>query len=108
MTPRRDRDGAGWIEPLARAIRVLPVLVALGAVLGLPAGAWAQAPHVAGNVGFELRGFPYASIAGVPREANLSAVIRPEFEWEWDDGDQQLRFLPFFRVDQTDDQRKER
>jgi len=105
MNPRRDRDSAGWIEPLARTVRALPVLVALGAVLGLPAVARAQAPDVAGSVGFEMRGFPHTSIAGVPCEANLSAVIRPEFEWEWDDGDQQLRFLPFFRVDQTDDQR---
>jgi len=105
MNPRRDRDSAGWIEPLARTVRALPVLVALGAVLGLPAVARAQAPDVAGSVGFEMRGFPHTSIAGVPGEANLSAVIRPEFEWEWDDGDQQLRFLPFFRVDQTDDQR---
>ena len=105
MTPRHDRDGAGWLEPLARTIRALQVLVVLGAGLGLPTGAWAQAPDVAGSVGFELRGFPYTSIAGLPSEATLSAVIRPEFEWEWDAGDQQLRFLPFFRVDQTDEQR---
>ena len=55
-------------------MRILPVLVVLGAVLGLPAEAWAQAPDVAGSIGFELRGFPYTSIAGLPREANLSAI----------------------------------
>ncbi len=93
------------MNSLARIARWLRSLIVLGILLGLPAAARAQGPDVAGNVGFELRGFPYESTSGLPSEAGLSAVIRPELEWQWDDGDQQLRFLPFLRVDQVDDQR---
>jgi hypothetical protein len=80
-------------------------IIVLGIVLGLPWAALAQSPDVAGSAGFELRGFPFTAISGLPAEANLSAVLRPELEWAWDDGDQRLRFLPFFRFDQADGQR---
>ena len=93
------------MNSLARLARWLCSSIALGILLGLPSAALAQGLDVAGSVGFELRGFPYESISGLPSEAELSAVIRPELEWRWDDGDQQLRFLPFFRIDQADDQR---
>ena len=93
------------MNSLARTARWLRSLIVLGILLGLPSAALAQGPDVAGSVGFELRGFPYESISGLPSEAGLSAIIRPELEWQWDDGDHQLRFLPFFRVDQADDQR---
>ncbi len=93
------------MNSLARTARWLRSLIVLGILLALPSAALAQGPEVAGSVGFELRGFPYESISGLPSEAGLSALIRPELEWQWDDGDQQLRFLPFFRVDQVDDQR---
>lgn len=122
MTPTSDRDhttqrgsGAarartGTLDQVVRELQAtgastLTVLLVLGLALLLPYMAQAQAPDVSGNIGFELRGFPNDSLAGVPSEANLSAVIRPEFEWQWDEGDQQLRFLPFFRVDQADEQR---
>jgi hypothetical protein len=105
MPPRSERERVGTNKPLARAVRVLLASFALGAVLLFADAAQAQLPEVAGNVGFELRGFPYDSLVGVPSQVTVSGVIRPEFEWEWADGDQQLRFIPFFRIDSADDER---
>ena len=102
---RTDRGIAGGMNSLARTARWLRSLMVLGIVLGLPSAALAQTPDVAGSAAFEMRGFPYASLSGSPAETNLSAVLRPELEWDWDDGDQQLRFLPFFRIDQADERR---
>lgn len=57
-----------------------------------------------GELVLEGRWFPDEGVQGQPRE-NLSLSIEPELDVRWDEGDQLLRFVPFVRLDQQDEER---
>ncbi|MET0094640.1 MAG: hypothetical protein ABW120_13955, partial [Sedimenticola sp.] len=62
--------------------------------------------EVNGRLGAELRLFPHsATHAGQHGSSNLSLFAEPELYHEWNDGDDSLTFVPWFRVDQHDSER---
>ena len=82
-----------------RATRALLSLVILIAVSHAVRAEW----EVSGSLGPEIRWFPREEAD--QRQhccGNLSFSLQPEFYKEWDDGDQSLLFVPFFRLDQGD------
>ena len=59
-----------------------------------------------GYAGLELRYFTQHALDGrQDYSTNFSAVFEPEYYHEWDDGRQLIAFVPFFRVDEQDNNR---
>ncbi|MET0104663.1 MAG: hypothetical protein ABW072_05885 [Sedimenticola sp.] len=62
--------------------------------------------EVSGRLGAELRLFPHsAAHAGQHGNSNLSLFAEPELYHEWNNGDDSLTFVPWFRLDQHDSER---
>ena len=59
-----------------------------------------------GSAGLEFRGFNQtAKDTQQDHNTNFSFVFESEYFHEWDDGDQSIAFVPYFRVDENDDER---
>lgn len=58
-----------------------------------------------GVIAAEARIFPNDARLAEQHDHNGSVYVKPEFYWEWDDGDQSLLFIPFGRLDQGDSNR---
>lgn len=63
------------------------------------------AVELSGYVGVESLGFFHDPLDGQQHNHYLSGVIEPEFFYEWDDGQQSLDFVPYFRLSQYDNRR---
>ena len=63
------------------------------------AGEWS------GYLGTEFRYFTQDARDPRQHDRNLSLVFEPEYYHEWDKGSQSLAFVPFFRLDQHDNER---
>lgn len=66
----------------------------------------AQAADWSGYAGLEFRGF--TQTATEPRQdhaTNSAFIIETEFYHDWDNGDQSIAFVPFFRLDENDSDR---
>ena len=87
--------------------RAVTVAVAVGAILLGGAGiAVAGDFDVSGYVAGDIRWFPQEPTDPQQLEdVQLSLVLAPEFEGSFDDGRQQWRVIPFFRLDSEDDER---
>jgi hypothetical protein len=64
-----------------------------------PAGEWS------GYLGTEFRYFTEDPRDPRQHDENFSLVFEPEYYHEWDKGTQSLAFVPFFRLDQHDNER---
>jgi hypothetical protein len=65
-----------------------------------------QAGEWSGSAGLEFRGFNQtAKDTQQDHNTNFSFVFESEYFHEWDDGDQSIAFVPYFRVDEHDDER---
>jgi hypothetical protein len=65
-----------------------------------------SAQELSGFIGVEGKYFPQEPLDPNQFETfGFSAVIQPEFYYDWDRGDQSILFTPFFRYDQRDDRR---
>ena len=64
-----------------------------------PAGEWS------GYLGTEFRYFTQDPRDPRQHDENFSLVFEPEYYHEWDKGTQSLAFVPFFRLDQHDNER---
>jgi hypothetical protein len=58
-----------------------------------------------GSVGLETRAFFQSPRFASQADASVSASFRPELYARWDDDQQSLLFIPFFRLDQNDSRR---
>ena len=58
-----------------------------------------------GVIAAEARIFPNSAPFPRQHEHNGSLSLKPEFYWEWDNGDQSFLFVPFGRLDQGDSKR---
>jgi len=63
------------------------------------------AQEFSGNIALEGRLFPESPLSDVQHGSSLSLSLKPELFFDWDDGYQSLLFVPFFRLDQYDDER---
>lgn len=73
------------------------------AILVLPS--YAVAGEIFGNISIETRLFPQSPLAKVQGRNNLSLAFQPEYYIEWSGGYQSFTFVPYYRYDQTDDER---
>jgi len=58
-----------------------------------------------GNVAVETRSFARSALFSDQHRNYVSASAQPEYFREWDNGRQNILFIPFLRVDQHDDER---
>lgn len=82
--------------------------VAAGVMLAAAAtGATAQEVEFSGFVAGELQVFPDRAAHDGQSNAHLnpSLIIQPEIRYELNDGDDRLTFIPYARLDGTDDER---
>jgi hypothetical protein len=63
------------------------------------AGEWS------GYISGEMRAFAQSPSDTRQEDNNLSLSAQPEFYTQWDDGQQSFAFVPFFRVDENDEER---
>ena len=77
--------------------------LALGTAPIAPAGEW----DVSGFFGVELRYFPESPAFADQDDttASPSAFVQPEVRYEWNEGDDRITFIPFYRVDADDEER---
>ena len=65
----------------------------------------AQAGEWSGYISGEFRSFVNSPLDDRQQDTNLSLSAQPEFFTQWDDGQQSFAFVPFFRIDENDDER---
>jgi len=58
-----------------------------------------------GNISLEMRQFSEQGISPSQKKQYGSVSIQPEWFHDWDNGRQRLTFVPFYRLDQYDDER---
>ena len=63
------------------------------------------AGEISGNISVETRLFPQSALSEVQGGNNLSLAFQPEYYLEWSGGYQSFTFVPYYRIDQTDDER---
>lgn len=85
-------------------VNVKNSLLAAGALAGF-FSAGLQAVELSGYLAGEYRYFQHQSPFAEPGQNQASFVAAPEFYHEWDDGNQNILFSPFLRVDSEDDER---
>ena len=61
--------------------------------------------EISGYAGVESLGFFNNPLDSQQHNHYLSASLKPEFYHEWDEGEQSLLFVPFYRLSQHDDKR---
>ncbi|MCH8303831.1 MAG: hypothetical protein IIB94_01725 [Candidatus Marinimicrobia bacterium] len=66
---------------------------------------YAIAGDISGNISVETRLFPQSPLSAVQGGNNLSLAFQPEYYLEWSRGYQSFTFAPYYRYDQTDDER---
>ena len=66
---------------------------------------YAIAGDISGNISVETRIFPQSPLSAVQGGNNLSLAFQPEYYLEWSRGYQSFTFAPYYRYDQTDDER---
>ncbi|TFB09610.1 hypothetical protein E3V55_07425 [Candidatus Marinimicrobia bacterium MT.SAG.3] len=66
---------------------------------------YAIAGDISGNISVETRLFPQSALSEVQGGNNLSLAFQPEYYLEWSGGYQSFTFAPYYRYDQTDDER---
>ena len=66
---------------------------------------YAVAGEISGNISVETRLFPQSPIAKVQGRNNLSLAFQPEYYIEWSGGYQSFTFVPYYRYDQSDNER---
>ena len=66
---------------------------------------YAIAGDISGNISVETRLFPQLALSEVQGGNNLSLAFQPEYYLEWSGGYQSFTFAPYYRYDQTDDER---
>lgn len=65
----------------------------------------AHAVELSGSISGEYRHFLHDSPLAKPDNRQASLSFAPELFYEWDDGDQNLVFVPFLRIDSEDSER---
>lgn len=81
------------------------LLLAAGLITALPVQA-DTFYEMSGKVTAEVRYFTEdAQFQNQDYDSNLSFTVEPEFYWEWNDGNDNLTFSPFLRVDENDGER---
>lgn len=81
------------------------LLLAAGLLSALPVQA-ETFYEISGKVTADLRYFTEdAQFQNQDYSSNLSFTIEPELYWEWNDGSDNLTFMPFLRVDENDSER---
>ena len=63
------------------------------------------AGEISGNISVESRLFPQSPLSEAQGGNNLSLAFQPEYYIEWSGGYQSFTFVPYYRYDQTDDER---
>lgn len=64
------------------------------------------AAEISGYIEHEIRAFHHPPVYDKQHNGpNLSFAIEPEFYYRWNDGHQDIKFVPFFRIDQHDTKR---
>jgi len=58
-----------------------------------------------GNISLEMRQFGEQGLSASQKKQYGSVSIQPEWFHDWDNGRQRLTFVPFYRLDQYDDER---
>lgn len=83
------------------------LLITAGAgILSAALSGQAIAVEIAGKIDFEVTVYSdEGQFADQDYRYNLSAAAAPEFYWQWNDGDDDLTFIPFVRGDQRDSER---
>jgi hypothetical protein len=87
-----------------RRYRVVTSLLLIVSYLCLPAKS-TVAQEISGFVATETRVFPQSPLDEQQAGTGLSIVLKPEFYIDWAKGGHSLLFVPFFRLDQHDDNR---
>ena len=82
--------------------RVYPWLIAASLCSGAPL---VSAVELAGSVVAQGRLYSESALYAGQTDANASIALQPEFYHQWDRGWQGVTFQPFFRWDESDDQR---
>jgi hypothetical protein len=86
--------------------RYLNILSLLFVITAFSAAAHlSMAQELSGFVSTESRVFPQSPLDEQQAGSGLSLVIKPEIYIDWDDSQHSLLFVPFFRLDQHDDNR---
>jgi len=75
------------------------------AILGVTLSFSATAGEWSGYLGTEFRYFTQDPRDPRQHDENFSLVFEPEYYHEWDKGTQSFAFVPFFRLDQHDNER---
>ena len=85
------------------AMMMAVLSLALGTAPIAPAGEW----DVSGFVGVELRYFPESPAFADQDDttASPSGLVQLEVRYEWNEGDDRITFIPFYRVDADDEER---
>jgi hypothetical protein len=87
-----------------RRSRVVTSLLVFVLYLCIPAKS-IVAQEISGFVATETRVFPQSPLDDQQAGTGLSVVLKPEFYVDWAQGTQSLLFVPFFRLDQHDENR---
>ena len=66
---------------------------------------YAIAGDISGNISVESRLFPQSPLSNMQGGNNLSFAFQPEYYLEWSGGYQSFTFVPYYRYDQTDEER---
>jgi len=61
--------------------------------------------ELSGNIAIEGRLFPESPLSDEQHGSSLSLSMKPELYYDWDGGYQSILFVPFFRLDQYDEDR---
>jgi len=63
--------------------------------------------EISGKLSTQLQVFTQEALySGQNQNHNQSFTAEPIFHWEWNEGNDSIRFLPFFRVDEHDSERQ--
>ncbi|MCK5498615.1 MAG: hypothetical protein KAI77_05405 [Gammaproteobacteria bacterium] len=82
-----------------KELSCLLAIISITLSFSVTAGQWS------GYLGTEFRYFTQDPRDPRQHDENLSLVFEPEYYHEWDKGTQSLAFVPFFRLDQHDNER---
>ncbi len=82
-----------------KELSCLLAIICITLSFSVTAGQWS------GYLGTEFRYFTQDPRDPRQHDENLSLVFEPEYYHEWDKGTQSLAFVPFFRLDQHDNER---
>ena len=82
-----------------KELSCLLAIICITLSFSVSAGQWS------GYLGTEFRFFLQDARDPRQHDENLSLVFEPEYYHEWDKGTQSLAFVPFFRLDQHDNER---